>query len=136
MFSVSTVFTALETHCIRGGGLNINLPSAAFYLHLENTVHKEIELSIFERNVDAAKGGFIFSATVVQHKYDQLLRRRFYTSSDRRIFLTINEREDGNVLSAMISETAESLDRRKLLLSRVDHVVDSGRKRALGAEWI
>ena len=96
MLATSTVFAAQGARCIRGGGVSINLPSNAYYLNLENTSKNEIELAIFERNSDASKGDLILRTTVALQKFNQNLQRRTYTSQDGRIFLTTNERQDGN----------------------------------------
>ncbi len=109
----STVIASTGTHCVRGGGVNINLPSNSYHLYMQNNQSDGIDIKIFERTIDASRGDLVLKAYVEFVKKDQRTLRSTYSSRDGRIALTVNERQDGKVLSAYISGTGEGLDQRR-----------------------
>jgi hypothetical protein len=109
----STVFASTKVHCIRGGGVNVNLPSNAYFLNMQTNSNTGMEIRISERAIDATKGNLVLKAYLEFESRNQQTLRNTYVSPDRRITMTINERQDGKILSAYISGTGEGLDRRR-----------------------
>lgn len=109
----STVIASTGTHCVRGGGVNINLPSNSYHLYMQNNQSDGIDIKIFERTIDASRGDLVLEAHVEFVKKDQRKLRSTYSSRDGRIDMTVNERQDGRVISAYISGTGEGIDQRR-----------------------
>jgi hypothetical protein len=110
----STAIASTGTHCVRGGGVNINLPSNSYHLYMQNNQSDGVNIKIFERTIDASRGDLVLKAYVEFVKKDKRTLQSTYSSRDGRIALTLNERQDGKVLSAYISGTGEGLDQRKI----------------------
>ena len=109
----STVFASTRVHCIRGGGTSVNLPPNAYFLNMQTNSNTGIEIQISERKMDASKGDLVLNSYLEFAGRHQQALRSTYISPDGRITMTLNERQDGKILSAYISGTGEGLDKRR-----------------------